>query len=569
MKSTLHLFLVTIALFFTSCTQETPLSKNQPTFKTTIIHINDHHSHIDADSIALKVEGEEIKAKIGGFANVVSKIKALQKSVHNPITLHAGDALQGTMYYTLFKGEVDAKVMNQITWDAFTLGNHEFDDGDRELNKFLKALKAPILSANVIASPLSPLYRKWQPYRIITRQGQRIAIIGLDVSFKTKHSSRPSKHISFLDEIKTVQKYVKEIEAMGVNKIILLSHFGFNKDQKLAKVVSGIDVIIDGDSHTLLGEFDMVGLKSQGDYPTLVKSKNSEPICIAQAWQYSYVVGKLHVAFDKDGVISECKGTPTLLLNTTKNPKLIKVASQHPQIEIVQPDTQTTKLISKYQKELKSKKKQIIVTSKAYIGHNRIPNDRADGITALPYGSDIAPLIAKAYYLKSSRANCCIQNAGGVRSGLKKGKISIDDVYKLLPFSNTLIELSMSGKEIKGVLEDALNAVFERGSTGAFPYGYAIRYDIDSTRPKGKRVSNIEILDKTTNKFIPLDMKKEYVVVANSYIAEGRDGYGGFKGVAKRVDTYFDYAMSFSDMIKKDKQVEPLSREYHPIKSFR
>lgn len=568
MRLSIKVLFISTVLFVASCTQESTLSKNEPTFKTTIIHINDHHSHIDADEMTLSIDGKEIKAKIGGFANVVSQIKSLQKQSINPITLHAGDALQGTMYYTLFKGKVDAKVMNQITWDAFTLGNHEFDDGDQELSNFLNALKAPVVSSNVIASPRSPLYRKWQPYRIIKREGERIAIIGLEVAYKTKHSSRPSQYIAFKSEVESITKYVQEIEAMGINKIILLSHFGFENDQALAKQISGVDVIIDGDSHTLLGDFNMIGLKSKGKYPTIVKSLHP-PVCIAQAWQYSYVVGKLHVAFDKNGVISECQGTPILLLNQNENPQLKKIAKKYPQIAMVTPDSTTQTIINRYKKELESKKQQIIATSKAYIGHNRIPNDKYNGISTLALGSTIAPLIAKSYYLKSSQANCSIQNAGGVRTGLKKGQISIDDIYKLLPYSNTLIELTMSGKQIKAILEDALSAVFENKSTGAFPYGYAIRYDIDSTQPKGNRVSSIEILNKTTQKFMPLEMTKEYVVVANSYIAEGRDGYETFKSVSKRVDTYFDYAMSFSDMIKKDKFIEPVAKEYHPIKSYR
>ncbi|MBN2826065.1 MAG: NAD nucleotidase [Campylobacterales bacterium] len=554
-----------ILLVFTGCTQEPKAQK--PLFKTTFIHINDHHSHIDSDTLTLNVEGQEIKAQIGGFANAVTKIKALQQSSINPITLHAGDALQGTMYYTLFKGKVDAMVMNQIKWDGFTLGNHEFDDGDKVLNEFLQALNAPVISSNVVANPPSPLYKKWKPYRIIKRSGERIAIIGLDVAFKTKYSSNPSKDIHFSDEVTTVQKYVQEIEAMGINKIILLSHFGYENDQKLATQVKGIDVIIDGDSHTLLGDFAMAGLKSQGKYPTIIDTK--QPTCIAQAWQYGYVVGQLQVSFDSNGVVQECQGKPTLILNPTTNSQLKALAKQYPQLEIIQPDTKTTNLIHKYKQKLESKKRQIIATSKAYIGHNRIPKDKADGFSTLPFGSDIAPLIAKAFYLKSHHAACAIQNAGGVRTGLKKGQISIDDVYKLLPFSNTLIEIPMNGSQIQAVLEDALNAVYNNHSSGAFPYGYGIRYDIDSTQPKGKRVSNIEIMDRKTQKFLPLNPKQNYLVVTNSYIANGKDGYSTFKSIPNKIDTYYDYAMSFAQMIKKDKVVTPIARKYHPIKSFR
>jgi len=93
---------VFIAIFSGCSTKD--ISHSRP-FKTTIIHINDHHSHIDSEKIALKIDNEAIEADIGGFARVVTRINDLQKNRTNPITLHAGDALQGTMYYTVFKGK--------------------------------------------------------------------------------------------------------------------------------------------------------------------------------------------------------------------------------------------------------------------------------------------------------------------------------------------------------------------------------------------------------------------------------------------------------------------------------
>jgi 5'-nucleotidase len=156
-----------------------------------------------------------------------------------------------------------------------------------------------------------------------------------------------------------------------------------------------------------------------------------------------------------------------------------------------------------------------------------------------------------------------------VRSGLNSGNITIEDVYKLLPFSNTLIEFKMSGKEVKELLEDAFSSAFDKSSSGAFAYGYGIRYDVDSKQPKGNRVSNIEVLNKTTDKFEPMDFDKQYIVVTNSYIADGKDGYEKFAAIKEKTDTYYDYAMSFVDLIKTQPNIAPVEKTYHPIKSYK
>lgn len=574
-------------LLLIGCSQKSP-ETSQP-LKVNIIHINDHHSHLEEEEKSLTINGKKIYVNIGGFPRVVSKIKELQKKKKNPITLHAGDALQGTMYYTVFKSKADADMMNLIEWDAFELGNHEFDDGDEELDKFLARLKTKnIVASNVEASPNSLLHGDWKPYRVIERDGEKIAILGIDVAGKTKASSRPSEKIAFYDELETVNKYVKEIEEQGVNKIILLSHFGYKNDKALATQIDGIDVIIDGDSHTLMGDFSMVGLKSvEKAYPKVVHSKSQHPICMAQAWNYSYLVGSLSVEFDEKGYVQKCQGTPILLMgerfkeknsagekvevDTEQKAEIMRLINKHPQLQIVSKNSEAVERLTHYKSQIESKKKEVIGEVTEYIGHNRIPNDKYDGKKALPLGSEIAPLVAKSFYLQSKRADFCIQNAGGVRSGLKAGALTVEDVYRLLPFSNTLIELSLTGTEVKELLEGVLSVIYDKASpaSGAFPYGYAIRYDIDSTQPKGARVTNIEIKERNSDNWKPIENNRSYVVVANSYIASGKNGYDIFKTVADRTDTYLDYAMSFADMVTKSGRIEKLSDEEHPIKSFR
>ena len=158
-----------------------------------VTHINDHHSHLEEETMKLKLNGKDVNVKIGGFPRVVSKIKELSrnpkvkgyKKADNALILHAGDAISGTLYYTLFKGKADAALMNTVDFDAFTLGNHEFDDGNKVLLDFLNGLKVPTISANVIPDKGSILEGKWKPYMVKKIRGEKVGIIGLDVVGKT------------------------------------------------------------------------------------------------------------------------------------------------------------------------------------------------------------------------------------------------------------------------------------------------------------------------------------------------------------------------------------------------
>jgi 5'-nucleotidase len=155
-------------------------SASNTSFHTHLIHINDHHSHLAEEDYDLKFDGVETRVKLGGFARVASKIKALRNSLVNPLVLHGGDALQGTLYYTLFKGDASVELMNTVGFDAFALGNHEFDDGNVILFNFLKQANFPAIAANIDFSQSEDLKGLVKPYLIKEVGGEQIGLIGID-----------------------------------------------------------------------------------------------------------------------------------------------------------------------------------------------------------------------------------------------------------------------------------------------------------------------------------------------------------------------------------------------------
>jgi len=538
------------------------------TLELNVIHINDHHSHLEEEKMELVLNGKKVTVNVGGMPRMIQRISDLKKANKNNLVLHAGDALSGTLYYTLFKGKADAALMNVGHFDLFALGNHEFDDGNLVLKNFLDELKIPVVSANVVPDKGSILEGKWTPYMIKKIQGQDVAIVGLDVVGKTVESSSPGKDIKFHDEVETAKKMVEELKAKGINKIIFLSHAGYEKNLEIAEKVSGIDLIITGDTHYLLGEgFKDYGLKPVAEYPKKIMSPAGEPVYVAEAWCYSHMVGNMKVKFDDKGVITELKAEPTIVLGDNffevKNEKgeksqlqgkekedIIKFINSRTDLKFVKEDPTAQKIL-----EIGNITEEIPGGSA-----NRIPNEKN------PEGSLATTLVSETvlHMLKNmgtGNVDMVIMNSGGTRISLVPGKISYDDAYTLLPFtSNTIYILKMNGAEIKQVIEDALNFALDGGSSGAFPYGAAVRFEATKAGTLGTRVKKVEVLDAKTNKWVPIEAGKTYTVGTNSYIAAGKDGYATFGKITSTpgregVNTHLGVETSFINYVKEKKSV--------------
>ena len=552
-----------------------------------ILHINDHHSNLEPASQTLTIDGEATEFETGGFARVVSKIRERETQLENVLKLHAGDAITGTLYFTSFEGEADAELMNQVCFDAFALGNHEFDRGDEGLKQFLDWLadgscNTPVLAANVVpevGTPLAPTAEDdyIRPYVIREVDGEQVGIIGIDIANKTQNSSSPLASTQFLNEQTTAQAMIDELEDQGVNKIILLTHYQYQNDLDLAANLSGVDVIIGGDSHTLLGDFDAYGLAAGGAYPTEVTNADGDRACVAQAWQYAQVVGELNIQWNANGQVESCGGTPHLLLgdnitrtdetDTDYSPEgselqaIMSVIESDDQLSIVAPDTNAQTILQKYTNQLDTFRNQVVGTATEDLCLERIPG--AGGRSSIAgcdaateeRGGDIPNVVAQAFLYQSKNADISIQNAGGVRTDIAMGDVTIGDAYTLLPFSNTLVDLTMSGAEIRQVLNEAVDyAHAPDGSSGAYPYAAGLRWDVDMTRAEGERLYNIEVKPRDQSTWRDLEDTDQFNVVTNSFTAGGRDGYLTFGSVSqdgRAVNTYLDYAQSFVDYVKE------------------
>lgn len=563
----------------------------------TILHLNDHHSHIASESFGYDVSGlglsattgagesvSEVEVTYGGFPRMVTLFNQLAGESEHVLKLHAGDAITGTLYYSLFDGSADADVMNQVCFDAFALGNHEFDDGDSGLASFLDELAGgscdaptPVLAANVVPADDSAIREGYiEPYTIVERGGEQIGIIGIDIAGKTRDSSQPDAGTEFLDETETAQRYIDELTEMGVNKIVLLTHYGYDNDLAMASELTGVDVIVGGDSHSLLGDetFENLGFNPVGDYPTQASDAGGAPVCVVQAWEYAHLMGRLEVSFDAEGQVTACAGTPmmpiadqfsyeysdseTRTLDAGDAMAVNDALTAEDEIAVVAADNATTQLIAGFDEEVSVLEQTVIGTVAEDLCLERFPNQGRSTLCDISAtynrGSDISNIVAKAFMTVTPTADIGIQNGGGVRVDVAEGDFTIADAFTLLPFSNTLVTLEMTGQEVIDVLEDALaNALDEGGSTGSYPYASGLRYDVDASRAFGSRVSNVEVNPRVEGNWTPIDTGATYTVVTNDFIASGQDGYDTFGPIFEAgnyEDTFTEYAQGFIDYVE-------------------
>ena len=185
----------------------------------TILHTNDIHSHYDS----FEPWGEPVQ---GGVARLATAIERVRDESEHVLLLDAGDQFQGTLYFTVGGARAVADVMNEIGYDTMVIGNHEFDSGPVELARLIDLADFPIISANIDALADASLSEKILPFAMFFYDNEPVAVIGL-TSEHTAIASSPGPHVQFFDVIQTAQQTVQVVEAMGVNKIMALTHLGY------------------------------------------------------------------------------------------------------------------------------------------------------------------------------------------------------------------------------------------------------------------------------------------------------------------------------------------------------
>jgi 5''-nucleotidase/2'',3''-cyclic phosphodiesterase and related esterases len=274
MKSTHTFFLLSI---FISIAVSSFAQKN-----IVILHTNDTHSRIEP-----LPETDGTAPGKGGVERRATFIDQVRKENKNVLLFDAGDFLQGTPYFNLFKGKVEVEAMNLMQYDAATLGNHEFDYGMEVLEKVVRAATFPIVSSNYDFSQTA-LSGLITPYIILKKGGVRIGVIGINIQPRGLIAADNYKGMKFLDPVKKANELAEQLRTLHKCEVIIcLSHLGYMPDIKLAESSRNIDLIIGGHSHTYMKE------------PDVRKNVDNKDVMIYQTAGRGVYVGRVDMTLEK------------------------------------------------------------------------------------------------------------------------------------------------------------------------------------------------------------------------------------------------------------------------------
>jgi len=420
------------------------------------------------------------------------------------------------LFYTQYKGALAAEMMNQMGYDAMTVGNHEFDDGPEVLRGFMDAVEFPVLMSNADVSGEPLLADKLAKSTVIEKGGEKIGLIGLTPE-DTHELASPGDKITFSDPVAAVQGEVDLLVAKGVNKIIVLSHSGYGVDQKVAAETTGVDVIVGGHTNTLLSNTDE---RAEGPYPTMVGET-----AIVQAYAYGKFLGELNVTFDDEGNITKAEGEP-----------LIMDAA-------VTEDQPTVDRIAEAAKPLEEIRNRVVAETAEAIDGER-GNCRAQECS-------MGNLVADAMLdrVKDQGIDVAIANSGGLRASIDAGEVTMGEVLTVLPFQNTLSTFQVTGAQLIEALENGVSQHEEQA--GRFPQVAGMSFAFDPKAEAGSRISDVMVAGE------PIDLEKTYGAVSNNYVRNGGDGYAMFKDAANAYDYGPDLADVTAEYLAKDGTYKP------------
>ena len=469
-------------------------AKGDESFDLFIVHTNDAHARI-------------VPADGGmGYAKLSTLVKMGREITDNILVLDAGDVSHGTNLANLFEGETVGVILDMVGYDAVAPGNHDFNYGTDSLVEKAAIAEAysdtRILAANVVDEDG---YLIFQPYQVYDFNGFDVAVIGLATP-DTKEKAHPknTEGISFLDFMDAEQLATAQAAIDMANEyadfVVVLGHIGSVADgssgltsEYLCQNLKGIDLFVDGHSHTVYEEGKMVG-------DTLVVS----------AGEYLKYVGLVEIHVEK----GEASITGAMLIpaEDVLNPAESELAAAYGITEIAD-DAEINAYVDAKNAELDAIYSTVVAT---------IPED-LDGERAnvRTKKTNLSKLITAAM-TEFSGADFTITNGGGIRASLKKGDVTLGDINNVLPFTNTISVCEITPAEVYAALEHGYSMLPE--TNGAYS-----QTDLQVVYSKyaepGNRIKRVllngELLDKN-------DTTTIYKVASNDFMAAGGDGYTMF-----------------------------------------
>ena len=459
--------------------------------------------------------GADVEDKSGSYAQIATYVKDVRKNNKNVVLVEVGDAIQDNQIDVFakdkkyYKDHPIPKVLNEMNYDIFVLGNHEFNFGMKALDEILKDIKAKKLTANFYHKKNDKRYI--DATTIIEKDGVKLGIIGLStpMSAKFEEDTGNLKDMKFTSPTEEARTQVEKLKAKGVDAIIAVTHMGIDNENNIPdtgmrdviNAVDGIDVVIAGHMHK--------------DVP----SETIKNTLITEPHRYGTVVSEVDLTFD---------------INDKKEVKLVKKESKTVPVKALEADKKIAEIYKPYHEKLRELNNVVIGQTE----NEMVPQETKHGVSAaFSRDTGLSSFIndVEQHY---SGADVVTFSFDHQKARMDKGNIKKKDIifnYRYAGGDVTVYE--MTGKQLKEYMEWSAN-YFDTIQPGDTEYRYnaerkkskyvtydifgGVNYKIDLRNPKGSKIVDLTLAD---GKPVTDDMKLK--VGMNSYRFAQLNGKGG------------------------------------------
>ncbi|MFZ1985610.1 MAG: 5'-nucleotidase C-terminal domain-containing protein, partial [Desulfatitalea sp.] len=422
----------------------------------TVLFFNDLHGHL----MPFEIKGDGgRKEEVGGIARMARLIGAIRaensRKQIRTLVLVAGDILQGTPMSTVFHGEPDILCLNAMGVDAVTVGNHEFDFGLENFLKLKEQAVFPFLSANIVTRKSGqPLCQA--ALAVPLGDGLTFTIIGVTTrELMTTTQAENVIDLQVTDSVIAVKQVYEEAQANG--PVLLLSHSRHQTDREIAEALPELSAIIGGHDQILLSPYRTVGR-----------------VPVLQAFEKGRYLGRIDLRID-----------PRSKKATLIDHKYISITAD------ITPDPRISAIVAAYDERLGQQFKQVIGQSQSFLDGER-EHIRYQETSLGNFITDIM--------LAHTGAGIALINSGALRASIKEGPVTVEDVFKAMPYANELVLVELSGAEIERALVWSVRGTRE-DEDGGFLHVSGITFTIH-----GRRVENIKMAPGGQ----PLDARRIY-----------------------------------------------------------
>lgn len=538
MKKLLYAVFI-LLIFGCSCSQNSNDIPQSDNFSLQILHFNDIHSS-ESFNIEITAADTNTAASAGGWPRFIQAVSSTETSPYKEI-IFAGDVFQqGYPLFTYTNGRYDYDMLCRVSPTIITLGNHELYETDTGvLSSFFDYIiqgknncSFDIVLANVKFDN-ETIQNEIKPY-IIKEYGQnKAAYFGLTTN---ETGMNNIKGMQIYNPYETAKEIISQLKNAGINKIIAVTHLGIEQDKKLAEMFPDIDLIVGGHTHTVLGDYSALNIKSYDkNYP--VKVNNGLSYIVTAGYQ-GLILGNINVSFNKDGQISLNESKPKMLLNPFDNSSLNDEISRYDSFLLIEENTDAlTEIENIYSSISLDMNKPVGETLDTLYTLKANPDYDYNDHYASSLGSVLSKSLYKAAQTLNYQVDAAFINTGSLRVNIPKGTITYGLINQAAPYANDLYFVEIYGKDIITYAETYISELVTLNNINSFPcmYGTSFKYDAANLKLTEKKIL-------VNNQLKDIDENKIYNIVISSYLYEN-------------TDVFKNNALSAEKLNMKDKEV--------------